>query len=494
MKDYHIKYLKYKKLYKMYKGGSHESQSNYLQLNMDFRDYIIRWISIENILCKLFNKRTYLTPVKYNNDDSVECSKVESLKDCIDPCTKYWIRYNNGTKKRKCINKYRDKCGLINDVKYYNTDCNNSSKCYKYTDSDTCDNSDNSDLITSYGKFGQISDVNVKNYKCKWNSNSNLCETLYKEYEDKDHVKYIVANVYNGVDDDYLIKESCIKHYSESKKKDICAAKSRRKAFEGTELSHTITGAFNIQFKILSTVPFTTKDVRYKQTIYTQILSNENNGINDLYIAFPCGVVMDMNMLWENQDYLNYLEELYQKYILEYSASYHKVVIVGHSMGCVLALRFAYHIFKRNRSFFDERCIVLGSGGHCWIPKKSLGTTFDESFNNLPNIQVFITGYNLLDKKENKSKLLDDSDSSDDDKSDINYRVDFIVKNLINISRPDDSILNIKKYRVYYPMILLNIDTKMIDAENIPKNVKVQGMPYIHDWEQYYKLLLSLKD
>ena len=103
MKDYHIKYLKYKKLYKMYKGGSHESQSNYLQLNMDFRDYIIRWISIENILCKLFNKRTYLTPVKYNNDDSVECSKVEDLKDFIDPCTKNWIRYNKGTKNANVL-------------------------------------------------------------------------------------------------------------------------------------------------------------------------------------------------------------------------------------------------------------------------------------------------------------------------------------------------------------------------------------------------------
>ena len=74
--------------------------------------------------------------------------------------------------------------------------------------------------------------------------------------------------------------------------------------------------------------------------------------------------------------------------------TYNKFILCGHSMGCVSALRVGYELFTRNRTLFDTKCIVTGSGPFPIFPL--LDNTYN-NFKNLSNVRIFSTanGSNL---------------------------------------------------------------------------------------------------
>ncbi len=469
-KDEYYKYKKYLKRYQSLIAGSKSTQPYpQLYLTPDLTPYLKRWISIENVICKHYNKRFYITRKNFTRDNEMEesCQKTD-IDQCKDPCMVYNIKDDDDWHTPKCIYKYQDKCMLY-------PDCINKINCNDLSDSD-CDSHSQMGVVNTYEDDGYLSDFKTKKYGCNRNNQNNLCNDYGNDFQ-----KHRVKNRYKSRQHNetgQLIEEPCVKHYSESQEKYKCVAKSRLKSFEGSELSHSFTGYYGDTFKILDTIPFITKDERYKQLIYAQIIYTTNDDkTKDLYIGFPCGIVIDMNLLWYNKDFQDFMTLIYHKYLLLLKDEYHKAVLCGHSMGCVIALRFAYYLSKIDRGFFDSQCLVIGSGPHCWIPNPSLNLDFDNTFHDLPNIQIYVTGFYEDDSDS-------DSDSDDKDKT-RNLYLDAIVKNRVKINTRIPEIKNIKQYSLYYPMILLDTDNQGFNELKIYQRDKYRVTFDIHSWEDY---------
>lgn len=114
--------------------------------------------------------------------------------------------------------------------------------------------------------------------------------------------------------------------------------------------------------------------------LFFKIFKSEST--KNIYILFSSGVVFDVSTL--SDKFAPIITE-----ILAYQ-DYNKIVIGGHSMGCMIALHFANAIYRNpdNRQFFFEKCIVLGSG-----PYK--GYHYDDP---LPNTKIFVSTF--INKRE----------------------------------------------------------------------------------------------
>ena len=191
------------------------------------------------------------------------------------------------------------------------------------------------------------------------------------------------------------------------------------------------------------------------------------------------------------------MQASYKKYILEFEKEYDKLIICGHSAGCVLALRLGYYLSTINKPLFFEKCLVIGSAPFCWLPKEKT-----KAFNNLPNIIVFLNGTKTIYNGE------------------IDYRVDPILSNIIYLNDYPD-YPNIKTYKQYYPIHIIydtdiytdtdtDIDTDtdtdidrdtdtdidrdkdIINIVTISKKKEVSPFRYMeHDWDSYYNKILK---
>jgi len=109
--------------------------------------------------------------------------------------------------------------------------------------------------------------------------------------------------------------------------------------------------------------------------LFFKIFKSEST--NNIYLLFSSGVVFDVSTL--SDKFTPIIAE-----ILSYH-DYDKLVIGGHSMGCMIALHFANAIYRNpdNRQFFVDKCVVLGSG-----PYK--GYHYDDP---LPNTKIFVSTF-----------------------------------------------------------------------------------------------------
>tara|TARA_Y100000389_G_C17387366_1_gene477834 strand:+ start:522 stop:695 length:174 start_codon:yes stop_codon:yes gene_type:complete len=48
---------------------------------------------------------------------------------------------------------------------------------------------------------------------------------------------------------------------------------------------------------------------------------------------------------------------------------FNKLILCGYSMGCVLASRFGYFIFKNHEKTFFDKCLIIGAAPFKWMPK-----------------------------------------------------------------------------------------------------------------------------
>ena len=114
--------------------------------------------------------------------------------------------------------------------------------------------------------------------------------------------------------------------------------------------------------------------------LFFKIFKSEST--KNIYLLFSSGVVFDVSTL--SDKFASIITE-----ILSYQ-DYNKIVIGGHSMGCMIALHFANAIYRNpdNRQFFFDKCIVLGSG-----PYK--GYHYDDP---LPNTKIFVSTF--INKRE----------------------------------------------------------------------------------------------
>lgn len=119
--------------------------------------------------------------------------------------------------------------------------------------------------------------------------------------------------------------------------------------------------------------------------LFFKIFKSEST--NNIYVLFSSGVVFDVSTLSDR--FTPIIAE-----ILSYH-DYDKIIIGGHSMGCMIALHFANAIYRNpeNRQFFLDKCIVIGSG-----PYK--GYHYDDP---LPNAKIFVS--TLVKQREQAAVL-----------------------------------------------------------------------------------------
>ena len=266
-----------------------------------------------------------------------------------------------------------------------------------------------------------------------------------------------------------------------------CVNKARIKYFEGGELAQKITGRNGDEFKILGTIPYgghDGEDTDFGQigysTIYCNILSDGNN----LYILFNCGSVFDSSELWSEDDqspFIKYLDMLFNE--LEKNGFYDnqgaKLILCGHSMGCVLACRFAYFIKEKNNDFFNNQCIVIGSAPFRWLPEEKA-----KNFNNLDNVCIFIAS-----DRFGKHLMTDPSLSTDSP----------ILSSNFESSAIHDKIN--ENFTTYLPMFNLINNKKekrfeITKINEIPTADLADGPvgEFIHMWSNYFKLFSSFEN
>lgn len=263
---------------------------------------------------------------------------------------------------------------------------------------------------------------------------------------------------------------NCTPYYSSREEKLICVNKFRIKNFEGSKLSQLINGKFGEIFKIIDTLPYTfQRDKRLGHTIYCHVLTHEKKGIVTLYILFNTGSILNANLLWDEPFTSSYLELLYKKYILLYKNSYQKVVLCGHSMGAVLALRLGYHVFVNDISVFTDKVLVIGSGPFKWFLKNQ-----DKNYFNSNNIEIFLNA-SLYNSK---------------------WGVDPVINNILSVNQmQDETYQNQDDFIVYYPMIM--IDNSKFNKTGVLKYSSLDEtsdnyysiLGIDHSWNRYFTVI-----
>ena len=105
----------------------------------------------------------------------------------------------------------------------------------------------------------------------------------------------------------------------------------------------------------------------------------------NLYLLFSSGRVLPNELLWENEDFKLYLQLLWGEIKSKRQENVKKVILCGHSMGCVVAQRLGYYIFELDKSFFWSTVLVIGSGSFPWITEEK-----KKHYKNMSNIFIFI--------------------------------------------------------------------------------------------------------
>ena len=196
----------------------------------------------------------------------------------------------------------------------------------------------------------------------------------------------------------------------------------------------------NLFFKILESkqLPEFNNDREYhdKQFIqFTYYYILQSTRTKYIYILFPTGSVLD---IFENTDIKNFLQELVNNLLNKYKNST-KIILSGHSYGCVLALYTGILLQSTNNDFFENKCIILGSGPYQFIKKndtdintdtntnidtkpknvftfKSITNLFNpkskntlnsqsKPFKNLPNVKIFVSAIEIESSENKLSKL-----------------------------------------------------------------------------------------
>jgi len=215
------------------------------------------------------------------------------------------------------------------------------------------------------------------------------------------------------------------------------------------------------------------------------------------YITFKIGIPINIDELDNNAIWILKMNQLIDM-ILEDSLTYeHKYIFCGHSMGCSLMLYISYILYKNHNTFFNTRCIFIGSGQTCFFKKALI---IDDFFNST-NIYIFCSG--IL--KNNNDPIQPPLSSS-------NIYVDYYIfkENNLDIDSKEHNISDFdfisKKYINFINFYLLigvmplDITSLMATCVNsiihdtsqiLFYQAKTLKMDNLHSWE-YYKRLFNM--
>lgn len=175
-------------------------------------------------------------------------------------------------------------------------------------------------------------------------------------------------------------EKGCQTYRKSGSNKDICVTETRIKRF-AEESSPEIVGKNEKLYRLVYTVKYDGDTGTFVPAeIYYYILLSPTN---DIYILFPAGSVFKKDQLTDNPDLKTFLQKLVNTIFAEKLGDGNKVIICGHSMGCVLSLYTGIMIKEQNEVFFNSNIIIIGSAPH----KHSDNT---HNFSNLKNVIIFV--------------------------------------------------------------------------------------------------------
>lgn len=155
----------------------------------------------------------------------------------------------------------------------------------------------------------------------------------------------------------------------ESSKEVVCVTPSRIKTFIN---SHELSMNFTTPLGKFSIVNSTL----YKHDLFYKIIVSKQT--QNAYVLFNMGHVLSEQQLYSSE---KEMKELY----LNLRSARNKIILCGHSMGAVQALRMALYIFETDIEFFNT-IIVIATGPYRWLRPNS-------GFSHLHNVHVYFSGY-----------------------------------------------------------------------------------------------------
>lgn len=199
--------------------------------------------------------------------------------------------------------------------------------------------------------------------------------------------------------------------YENSKKKYSCVSKSRVKQFLDTNPDIITTP--NGRYKIIKSMQIYVFKLGVQFIVY-KIFKSEDN--QNMFVLFKPGSQSIRRILYKRDQptdqpttkdidlYTSFIEPLFKEItglMLENQSTVKKFIIGGHSMGCMIALRFASFLLDtpETMTFFNDRVFVIGSGGEASLLKE-----YFLALKANPNIFIFYSSTeNKIDCYANSS-------------------------------------------------------------------------------------------
>jgi len=301
---------------------------------------------------------------------------------------------------------------------------------------------------------------NINEYVKEWLAIENIAT---KDFGQKYLVNY-PNNEHDPCEDVVVVDDcednkeyKCRTYFSNSKRKETCVFKGRIKKFEAP---NTIVGKDTHNYEIKESVFFKYVWIRgYQVAIFYHIMVSEVT--NNVYILFPTGGVFEKDEFNENVELKKFLQVLIDKILNTEFYQTKKIIICGHSMGCVLSIYTGMMIKEQNKSFFDKNVVIIGSA-----PFKYAN---DESFSNLKNVMIFVFALS----KENGNRWEIDG-FTNEGPCEFNYKPITYITNATSASDEDASIINISEGTYTY----LKYGSKLCSI--------------YHNWESYQSVLSEI--
>lgn len=167
--------------------------------------------------------------------------------------------------------------------------------------------------------------------------------------------------------------------YASTKQGYLCVSKNRIKKWRDNP-KH-LSKDKSILYELLDVKELKLLYFRSKIYYYKYLSSTTQN----ILIMFPIGTIEIVDLLFGDNNLKKFIKDLLDSIISAHTKN-QKYIFCGHSMGSILAFYAGYLMKEKNSVFFDNHCIVIGSGHFKWIPET------DTSFTNLHNVRAYVYG------------------------------------------------------------------------------------------------------
>ena len=294
----------------------------------------------------------------------------------------------------------------------------------------------------------------------------------------------------------------CTVYESSSKNEKMCVSKTRIKNFNTQGI--IITGKNNEKYQLLMSnsidPTLILNDVSSKLEVYYYIYLSLST--NNIYVLFPTGMIAHINYLNINTNdfFKNLVDKIFNLNNVKYNDT-KKIIISGHSMGCVLSLCLANLIKQRDEVFFKTNIIIIGSAPYnYYVNNAKSDQNCDIENNNLKDPKLPLFAQKILNdaknKKHNENQIgiqLQNLENLNNSKNIKIFAYCFIENNNAYV----DCYINENFGSNYNPLTYINQYGELVDINKNKYNINyyefgTKTCNDAHQWDNYYKQLIKM--